>query len=323
MKPIFARAALALLLVMCASLNINQSNAAGPAAAQQTVSQAQSALSEATLGWHRWGWGYGGWGYGGGWRHGGWGYGGWGYPGYYGWGGYPYYGVYSSPVIYSVPTYTYAPTYYTPAYSYVRVRPRCCLFGCRYAVAYQPTCCVNSYVAPSSSCCVSSYAYPTQSLVYSSSNVTPASYSSPAPASSYGSSGTYVPSDTSIYSPSTSSYNRSTGANVISTQRTLPARSNSTVAAPFPAPPVEYAKPVQVRGPIASVPATDNSTETVVPTRVKVTRVSQQRPANPGSANSMLLTQAEVTHTAYAPAGFYNYSSVAPLANRVNNGLVR
>lgn len=225
---------LSVMSVMGLGLLGQESNAAGPAVAQQSIAQIQSQLTQASIGWRHWrrccgygGWGYGGWGYGGwgggyrGWGYGG--YGGWGgyggYGGYYGGYGYPYYGGYTGysyvrPVIYSYPAYSYYTPRYYSSYSYA-----------------SPYCCSNSTYTPTVYG-VSSYSY----------SPTPASYTSTAPSYSvptvYGGSTNVISSPTPISTPSV----------------VYPASNSYQAPAPYPGPPVDIPQPSTYRAPIATTP---------------------------------------------------------------------
>lgn len=328
-----------LLMVLAASLGLGgaDTKAAGPIVAQQSVAQAQTALTEASLGWHRWGWGYGGWGYRG------WGYGGWGYRGGWGWGGNPWYGgysyvnpvFYSSPVIYTYPTYSYVPTYYVPTY-YVR-RPLC-YSGCSYVVPFQSNCCCsNTYAAPATT--VTSYAYPSTTLAgavrtyspatSSASAYAPASYASSRPAAGTGTLSTLVRSNVASYGSSRGSdvYTptlRTTGsvssgirtAQPLSAVRSSRSSSPASVAAPYPAPPVEYAKPASVRGPIARKSVATEEQGTVVPARAKSNGL--QTSVKPAVYSPAGLHSSTGSHSAYSPATQFRYSAITPLASRID-----
>lgn len=328
------RVSLFILFVLGFSMLTSISDAAGPVTAQQSVAQAQTALTEASLGWHRWGWGYGGWGYRG--------WGGWGYRGW-GWGGYPWYGgysyvnpvFYSSPVIYTYPTYAYVPTYYVPTY-YVR-RPLC-YSGCSYVVPFQSNCCCSAtYTAPATT--VSGYAYPSTTLAgaartyspttASSSTYAPSSYVSSRSTAQGNSLSSMVRSNVSSYSSTRGSdiYTptlRNTGvastgtrtAQPLSVVRSTRTSTSAPVAAPYPAPPVEYAKPVTVRTPIARKPIAADEHETIVPARTKGS--SLQSSMKPAGYSSPVAQTIGGNHSAYSPATQFKYSAITPLASRID-----
>ena len=258
MRSMSVRGCLAILSLLSLALFVTEVQASGPNVAQQAAVQAQSALTDASIGWHRWGggwgggWGHRGWGWGGGWG-GGWGYrglgwgGGWGYGGF----GYPAYGYagygFVRPVI-----YTY------PAYTYVRYRaPRYC---CGYTYTLPTSCCSNDtiYTPTTYTYTVAGTTYPAQPVAYTSySNSTVAAnapIASPSNASPIYTSGTtystIVNSNQSnygseVYTPSLSSRTPSTTLQAVS--RNLA----PSVSAPYPAAPVEYAKPVTSPGKVA------------------------------------------------------------------------
>lgn len=222
MKTFGVRVCMAALSLVNLGLFVSESQAAGPAATQQAVTQIQSRLSEASVsGWRHWGcrgcgyrYGYGGYGYGG------YGYGGWGGYRSYGYGyaypSYGYYGGYSyaRPVIYSSPSYSYSsPVYYS---------------GYNYSSPYQSACgCGNSYAVNTPvSYSVSSYAYPAQPSAYGTVNSVQPYYGTTSP--------TPISSPTPI-APST-------------------ATPTSLTPAPYPAPPAEYGQPSASRAPIAVLP---------------------------------------------------------------------
>ncbi len=276
MKTFGVRMGMAVLSLLSLGGFGTESHAAGPASAQLAVTQIQSTLTEASVGWHRWGrrccgygYGYGGWGYGGGWG----GYYG-GYRGYYG--GYSY----ARPAIYTNPGYYYSsystPTYYS-GYSYSPYQSAC---GCGYsASSYQP---VYS---------VSSYSYPSQPAVYGSVYSTPTVYG----ASTYG-------YGTPTYTPST------TSPSVISSPSTVYPSTNTytaPVSAPYPAPPVEYSQPSAKRSPVAQQPqqtASSLANPTTVPARV-VTPMTNTPMYSPTFAYT-----GYSPHAAYLPVA-YRYST--------------
>lgn len=306
MKTLGVRFCIAAFAIAAISLTGKDSQAAGPAAAQQLVTQAQSALTEASVGWHRWGGYYGGWGgyrgygWGGGYRGYGWGgYRGYGWGGYgygypaYGWRsygyGYPYYGGgyyggyggwgYSRPVVYSYPSYSY---YQTPVYysNYSYSSPYQSSYGCGCSsYGYYGA---NTSTSPYSSTVV--YSTPT----YTAPTYTTSTYSTPtySTTQSYGTSSsdsTYVPTySTPTYSTPTVTYPRSTTITV-------------PVAAPYPAPPMEYSQPAESK-PVAAVPV--QNMYATLPTAVTYSIVSYPTPNQ---------------HAAYMP-GTYQYSSVSQVS---------
>ena len=327
-------AVLASLFLLGLAASLPEAQASGPAVAQQSVAQVQSALTDASLGWHRWGYGWGGWGYGG------FGWGGWGHRGF-GWGGYPWGGYggygYVSPIIYT------SPVIYT--YPVVRVRPRY-YYGCSYAVPYQSTsCCDNTYVAPSYN--VTSYSYPSQPSTYVSSTYTPLSTAVAAnPArSSRVTTARQTDSfyarnqpETAVYVPSSQIYTPTNSTSSTLARRTEGSSRSSTVssiapsAAPYPAPPVEYAKPVSNRGPIANnvkESGIEVVSETTVAARPKATagaRTSDTVAARPNvvlvsSPYSTGLASTGVAHAAFAPITEFRYSPSATIASRMTYGL--
>ena len=240
MRSKYLRGCFAILSLPSLALFVSEVQASGPAAAQQTALQAQSAITEASLGWHHGGWGWGGgWGYRGfGWG-GGWGYGGFGYPAY----GYAGYG-FVRPVI-----YTY------PAYTYVRYRaPRYC---CRYSYVVPTSCCNNTIITPATyTYTVADSTYPAQPVAYTS------SYSAASLAANVPivlpSKATPVYSSGRTYSAIASSNRSSYGSDVytptLATVKTSTAVSRPLAPpapAPYPAAPVAYAKQVAAPQPVA------------------------------------------------------------------------
>jgi hypothetical protein len=300
MKLLDSRLVMAALLGFAFYLNGTESSAAGPAVMQQSVVQVQSALTEAYRGY-----GWGGWGYPVGYGYG------------YGW-GYPTY-VYASPVVYTYPSVTY-------------VRTPSCYSGCSYVVPYQSSCCCsNTYVPPAAS--VTGYAYPAQPIAYSTTSSGRTANSiqtrslSPSTSVYHRSPEIYTPGSTSTTTRSSSKGLRSaltatsTAPRPASAYRSTSAvsswaSSSSRVAAPYPAPPVEYAKPAPVRGAIASRPATADETESVVTARPKALR------PNVGSVPVKAVTYAN-THSAYSVIPDYQYSAIRPLGSQINYGLAR
>ena len=109
----------------------------------------------------------------------------------------------------------------------------------------------------------------------------------------------------SVYSRSSSVYTPSSSA-----------RTVTQAAASYPAPPVEYAKPIAPQGPIAKTPADEAIIEMPVTARVKTAPV-----AVAPNAFSTSLAHAAATHSAYVPTQYNNLSAITPLASRINYGL--
>ena len=277
------RGFLAMLSLLSLELFVSEVHASGPAVAQQTVVQAQSAITDASLGWHHGGWGGGGvWG--GGWHHAGWGWGGglgwggWGYRGI-GWGGgwgYPAYGYagygFVRPVI-----YTY------PAYTYVRYRaPRYC---CGYSYTVPTSCCSNNTISTPTTYpyTVAGSTYPAQPVAYTTSYSSPNIAANPTPTSPIYTSGTtytkLVNSNRSNYGSEV--YTPTLSSRTASSTISQPASRSvaASVSATYPPAPVAYARPVVSQQPIAKRAtsvlhaeylAASNRTE-VVPAKVAAT----------------------------------------------------
>jgi len=276
-----------------------ETHAAGPVAAQQSVTQIQSSLSEASAGgWRRWGRHCCGYGYGMGYGYGGYGGYGYGYPSF-GYAGYGYGGG----------GYGGGMTYGYPAYSYSMYRPRV-YSTYSYAAPYQSTYCCGGG-GYSGLYGASNYSYGSQPL-YASSGYSTGYAAAPAyGASSYGNP-VYTPSYSSptvISSPSLV-YPTSNGYSV-------PATSAPATSAPYPAPPVEIPQPSAFRAPIAGVPM--DTASYGYPTYV-APGVGTSVVNNPVYSPTFAYTGA--SPAAYTPTG-YTYSPSAPTTlTRLSAGIV-
>ena len=251
-----------MLSLLSLALFVSEVQASGPAVAQQTVVQAQSAITDASLGWHHGGWGGGwgggwhhaGWGWGGGWGGGlgwgglgyrglgwggGWGYGGWGYPAY----GYAGYG-FVRPVIYTYPAYTY-------------VRYRATRYCCGYSYTVPTSCCSNNTInAPTTyTYTVAGSTYPAQPVAYTTSYSSSNIAANQTPVSPiYTARTTYstvVNSNRSnvgsgVYTPTLLSRTASATTSQSATRSVA-----ASVSATYPPAPVAYARPVVSPQPIA------------------------------------------------------------------------
>lgn len=284
MKTIRRGICIIALAALSAGFLVSDLKAAGPMTFQQSVTQVQKSLTEASIGCRRcyyrrccgYGWG-GGW-YGSSYGN----YGG--YGGYWGWG-------YSRPYVYSYPTYSNCyysrPAYYTGYYGYSTPLTSCNCGGYATSV-YQP----NVYTG-------STYAYPSQTIVYSSPSYATPSYTVGtvygAPASTY---------TAPVYTPTYTSPTPISSPTPITSPSISTPSTAAPTPAPYPAPPVEYAQPSAYRAPIATLPMqTASTTAPLIST-----------PAyNPAFAMS------NSGHAAYGPMT-YTYLTSNTVVNRFYSG---
>ena len=325
MRSFKLKVAVTILSLLSFGLTGWEVQAAGPAVAQQSMLQAQSAVTEASLGWHRgWGWGGPRFGWGGprfGW--GGWGYrgwGGWGFGGFRGYGFGPAWGyggfTYVRPVIYTYPAYSYPIYYSTPSY--------CC--GYSYVSPYQSSYYCASNTTTPISYSVASYDYPAQPVSYASNTVsTPRVYSSPTSvepayvaktfrgqsANTSLSSLSAASSNSGVYTPRKQSV--ATASN-LAIYRTALQTSNRVPVAPLPNPPVAYAKQESVRSRIAKTTASKLHQEYLAAAANAESKIGV-------ASNSTVSTPEEVTadsagsFASYTPASLNSYSAVARFAS--------